>query len=63
MSGKDLLIFSILTFLTVVGWIVSEAYHASATSTLTTVEQKLMEPLNPSFDQNVIIKLKERHGF
>lgn len=63
MSGKDLLVFSILTFLTVVAWIASEAYHASMTSTLTEVEQKLMEPINPSFDQSVITGLKERHGF
>lgn len=62
MSGKDFLILSILTLLTVVAWIVSDAYHAAVTSTVTEVEKKLMEPLNPTFDQKVINALKERRG-
>lgn len=62
MSSRELLVLSILTFLTVVAWIVSEAYHASVASTLTEVERKLMEPLKPTFDQQVINQLKERYG-
>jgi len=62
MRSKDLFILSILTFLTVVAWIISDSYHASVTSTLTTVEKKLIEPIEPSFDQEVIAQLKERHG-
>lgn len=63
MSNKDLLFLSIFTFLTVVAWIISDAYHAAVTSTVTTVEKKLMEPLKPSFDWEVIAQLKEKDGF
>lgn len=62
MSNKDFLVLAILTFLTVVVWIITDAYHASVTSTLTTVEKKLMEPFQPSFDQQVIKELRERDG-
>lgn len=62
MSNKDLLLLSIITFITVVAWIVSDAYHASVISTVTAVEKKLMEPLNPTFDKEVIARLKEKHG-
>lgn len=62
MNRKDLLVLSILTFLTVVSWIASDAYHASVTSTITPVEQKLMTPLNPTFDKAVITDLKGRNG-
>ena len=60
MSNKDLLILSILTFITVVVWILSDVYHAATTSTITPLEKKLIEPLKPSFDQEVILKLKRR---
>lgn len=62
MSNKDLLILSVMTFITVVAWIASDAYHVSVTSTITAVEKKLMEPLNPTFDKEVIVQLKEKHG-
>lgn len=63
MRNKDILVLSILTFLTVVAWIAFDAYHAHVTSTLTEVEKKLMEPITPSFDEKIIAKLKERNGF
>lgn len=60
MTSKDLLLLSIFTFLTVLAWIIYDAYHAFSTSTLTTVEKKLAEPLNPSFDKAIIFNLKEK---
>ena len=62
MNSRDSLILAVLTFITVIVWIASDIYHASVTSTLTDVEKKLMVPLDPSFDQQVINKLKERNG-
>ena len=59
MGSKDFLILAVLTFLTVVAWIISEAYHAAVTSTVTVVEKRLMEPLQPTFNQQVIKALKE----
>lgn len=60
MSGKDLLILSILTFITVVAWIIFDVYHASTTSTITPLQKELIEPLKPTFDQETILKLRER---
>ena len=62
MSSRDFLILSIFTFLTVAAWIIAEAYHAAVTSTITSVEEKLMKPLEPSFDQKVITQVREKYG-
>lgn len=62
MSSRDFLILSIFTFLTVGAWIIAEAYHAAVTSTITTVEEKLMKPFEPSFDQKVITQVREKYG-
>lgn len=62
MSSKDWLFLSILTFLTVMAWIVADTYHAATTSTLTPVQKNLIEPLKPTFDQELILKLKARQA-
>ena len=62
MTNKDLLLLSIFTFLTVLAWIVFDAYHAAVTTTVTPTEKKLMEPLTPTFDRQIILKLKERQS-
>lgn len=61
MNRKDLLFLSIFTLLTVIAWIIFDAYHAATTSTITTVEEKLMEPLNPHFNQELITRLREKN--
>lgn len=63
MSNKDLLILSILTFITVLAWIAFDVYHAATTSTITPLQKELIEPLSPSFDQEVILKIKGREEF
>ena len=60
MSSKDLLILSIFTFITVVAWIVFDVHHAATTSTITPLQKELIEPLEPTFDQEIILKLKKR---
>ena len=60
MSNKDLLILSILTFITVVAWIIFDIYHAATTSTITPLQKELIRPIKPGFDQEIILKLKER---
>lgn len=60
MNSKDLLILSILTFITVIAWIVFDVYHAITTSTITPTQKELIKPLKGSFDQEIILKLKER---
>ena len=58
MSNKQILYLSIFTFLTVIAWIVFDIYHATTTSTVTPVQEKLIVPLTPTFDMEVISKLK-----
>lgn len=60
MNSKDLLIISIFTFLTVVVWIVTDAYHAWVTSTVPLPLLRAIEPLSPRLDTAVISALKER---
>lgn len=60
MSSKDLLIISIFTFITVVAWIVFDVHHATTTSTITPLQEELIKPLESTFDQEIILKLKKR---
>ena len=60
MSSKDLLILSILTFITVLAWIIFDVYHAATTSTVTPLQKELTKPLKPTFDQEIILKLRKR---
>ncbi|MBL7159795.1 hypothetical protein ISS85_04920 [Candidatus Microgenomates bacterium] len=60
MSNRDLLFLSILTFVTVIAWIAFDVYHTAMTSTITPLQKELIKPLTPIFDQEIIIKLRER---
>lgn len=60
MSSKDWLILSVITFLTVAGWVVYDVYHAAITSTVTPVQEELTRPLDPSFNTDVLDSLKGR---
>lgn len=59
MSSKQTLFLSIFTFMTVVAWIAFDIYHAAVTSTITSVQEKLIKPLEPKFDREVILELKK----
>lgn len=59
-ASKELLYFSIATFLVVVAWIVFDVYHALTTSTITTVEAEMMEPVPTGFNHEVILEILER---
>lgn len=60
MKSKDLLILSILTFVTVVIWVLADAWHAYVTSTITASLQQTIKPLTPKLDTSVIELLKKR---
>lgn len=60
MGGKELLYFSIVTFLIVLSWVTFDVYHIVITSTVTSVQEKVMEPLTPQFDNEIILKVLER---
>lgn len=57
MKRNELLFLAILTLFTVLSWIVYDIYHAAVTSTITPVQQALMEPLTPTFDHDTIVKI------
>jgi hypothetical protein len=61
MPQKDWLILSIFTFLITVVWITLEIFHTYTASTVSGVDEKLMQPLTPSFDHQTIIKLVEEN--
>lgn len=62
MSSKDLLTLSILTFITVVAWIVFDVYHTTTASTITPLQKELTAPIKPNFDQEILLRLKERQA-
>ena len=59
MSGKEVLILSIITLSTVISWIVYDVYHAATRSTVSAVQQTLMKPLTPQFDHETIVRIIE----
>lgn len=58
--GKDVLIFSILTLITVLTWVAFEVYRASIKTTIPKVTQEQMTFLNPTVNTNTIETLKTR---
>ena len=61
MNQKEWLLLSILTFLITTVWITMEIHHIYTTSTVSSVDEKLMVPLTPNFDHKTIIKLAEEN--
>lgn len=61
--GKDALILSIMTLLTIITWISFEVYRTLHKPTTTQVTKKQMEPLNPKINTTTIQSLKENLSF
>ncbi len=59
--GKNILIISIMTLITVFIWIGYEVYHAYTATTVPTVVRELIQPLNPSIDEAIIENIKEKY--
>ena len=57
--NKDMLTVAVFTLITVISWTVSEIYHASVTSQITEVQQKLILPLNPKIDETIIKQISQ----
>jgi len=60
MNRKELAIIAIVIFLTVTAWIVFELYHAKNTNTVSQKELRQVTPLTPTFDNDIINRLKSR---
>lgn len=61
-ANKDLLYISIFSFITVLAWIVFDVYHAAVTSTITDVQQQLITPLNPKFEETTLRNIELRQA-
>ncbi len=57
---KDILVLSILTFLTALSWITFDVYRALTKTKIPKVLQQQTIPLDPSIDRELLIKLKSR---
>lgn len=54
MSGKQFLYILIATFLTLMIWVTVDIIHARSQVKIPEEVQKLLEPISPVFDQEVI---------
>jgi len=57
--GKNALVLSIMTLITVLVWITFEVYRTVTKTTIPKVTQEQMAPLNPKIKKEVIEKIKE----
>jgi hypothetical protein len=61
--GKDALIFSVLTLITVLTWIGFEVYRTATKTTIPEVTQRQMAPLEPKIKKETINQLRENLWF
>ena len=60
MDRKEIAILAIIIFLTVIAWVIFGISHAKNTTTITQKELRQVVPLTPSFDNDIIKKIKSR---
>lgn len=60
MNRKEIAILSLITFLTVVVWIVLGINFAKNASKISKIQLQQVAPLTPTFDNDIIRKLKSR---
>ncbi len=59
--GKDALVLSIITLLTVLCWVGFEVYRAYTQTTIPQVIRELARPLDPNIDIALIEDIAEKH--
>lgn len=57
MTGKQFLYICVATFITVVIWVITDIIHSASQVKIPPEVNKLMEPLNPTLDQEAIDEL------
>lgn len=60
MKGKEVLFIAISSFLLTIIWVVSNVYHAYATSTIDELLQVQIIPIPAEFDEATIARMKQR---
>lgn len=56
MKRYDLLIITVVTFLTIVIWVASDIFHARSQTQVSPKIQQVIEPINPNFDLSALQK-------
>jgi len=59
--GKNMLILSVMTLITVIVWVSYEVYRAYTQTTVPQIIKELMTPLNPTIDEAVMETIKEKY--
>ncbi|OGV89533.1 hypothetical protein A2Z41_01650 [Microgenomates group bacterium RBG_19FT_COMBO_39_10] len=59
--GKNILIISIFTLLTVFAWIGFQVYSAYTKTTIPKIVKELIQPLNPRIEESIIKEIKEKY--
>ncbi|KKS14141.1 MAG: hypothetical protein UU67_C0007G0022 [Candidatus Daviesbacteria bacterium GW2011_GWB1_41_5] len=54
MSGRQFFYILFVTFITIIVWVVMDIMHSRAEVQITPEIKKMMEPINPNFDQEVL---------
>lgn len=60
MNRKEIAIIAVIIFLTVTAWIIFGIYHVQTTTTVSQKELRQVVPLTPTFDNDIIKRLKSR---
>ena len=60
MNRREVFMIAIITFFTVIAWIVFGVFHARTTSTISQKEKQEVVPLTPTFDNDIIRQLQAR---
>ena len=57
---QDIFIIAILSLLTTLAWIGFNAYHSFISKKETTIDKKILKPLNPNIDLKIIEQLQKK---
>ena len=60
MNRKEIVVVSIITFLTVIAWIIFSISHSNSDKDMEGIKVEETAPLTPTFDNDIIRSLKNR---
>lgn len=60
MNRKEIAILALIIFLSVVAWIAFDIYHTKNKMTISPKELQQVIPLTPTFDNDILKRLKTR---
>lgn len=62
-NDRDIFLVSIFTFLTIISWIFFELVKTTKTTTVTPTVEKIVRPLDPTLDTEVLSALELRKSY